>query len=124
MRCSERDKRPIHYALYTGKTPVQDNGKYTGEYTLTYGNPVRMMANYSAGSDTLTVGEYGIKEQYDRILITTDMSCPIAEDTRIWIGIPTSLPHNYVVSKKEDSVRAIRYGLTKVKVSANQTNTN
>ena len=127
MKCLERNKRELWYALYTGKSAVTDSaGHKTGEYALTYGAPVQMRANYSAGSDVLTLGEAGIEEQYDRIMVVDDLDCPIAEDTRIWLGISpsvsvststVSVPHNYVVSKRQDGLDSVKYGLSKVKVS-------
>ena len=127
MRGCERNKRKLWYSLYLGKQPVIDEGgKKTGEYNLSFSNPVQLYANYSAGTDTLTIGEYGIQEKYDRMLVVFDKDCPIAEDTRIWInqdpvtiedGEPVYHPHNYVVSAKQDGLNNIRYGLMKVKVS-------
>lgn len=127
MRGVLRNKRTLWYALYGGKTPkVDSNGHKTGEYEITWSTPVKYRGNYSAGSSDFILGEYGIKEEYDRMLLVFDKNCPIAEGTILWLGIEPTItvegvttknPHNYVVSKKQDGLNNIRYGLKKVKVS-------
>jgi len=121
MRLNTRIMRPFWYAEYTGKTADTDAaGNKTGEYTETYSNPVKSRANISAGKSSLVLGEEGLVESYDRTIIS-EKTLQLSENTRIWIGVEpvsgqTTNPHNYVVTKKQDGVNYMKYGLTKVDV--------
>lgn len=87
MRLSERNKSPIYYALYTGKTKTTDaNGLYTGENPPTYGNVVMEYMVQGVPSGTALLEQFGITDSYSVKLVTDDTSCPIDEATVLWIG--------------------------------------
>lgn len=127
MRSLARNKQKIYYALYQSNGEVRDaDGYLTGEPQLTYGNPVEYEINVSAARGTADVEQFGINENYTRTMVTNDMSCPIEESTRLWIGkdatvtvneVTTVTPHNYVVIKKAPSINSITYAIKEVSVT-------
>lgn len=118
MRTLNRNKKTIYYAQYAGKTPIVDsNGLKTGEYTISYGDPVAINVNVSANRGAADVGMIGINENYVRSIVTDDMDCPINEETVLWIDQPLTKPHNYVVTLVAKSINSITYAVKKVKVN-------
>lgn len=118
MRTLEINKQPMWYALYTGKTEVIDEyGNYTGNYDLHYSEPVYYPVNMSQSRGTADVDMFGINASYDRTFVTTDMDCPIAEDSIIWFGAdPETQPHNYVVYQIANSLNSVTYAIRAVDV--------
>ncbi len=117
MRSLERNKRLVHYALYTGERLVKDEyGNETGEREPTYGEIVELRCNVSAASGVEVVQAFGSFTNYTRAVCVADVSCPIAEQTVVWFGIATTEPYNYVVTRKADSKNGILYALQEVKV--------
>ena len=119
MKALARNKQTLWYALYTGKTAVYDaDGLFTGEYEEGYSTPVEAKMNISPANGRAALEAFGIATNYDKVLVTDDMNCPIAEDTVLWIGIDaTNNPHNYVVNRVAKSLNSITYGVTEVSVS-------
>lgn len=120
MRCLNRNKQTLYYALYQGETEEQDSdGNYTGERTITYGDPVKFKANISAARGESALNPFGIETNYSKTIVTDDLNCPIKEDTILWIGKdPTEDPYNYMVVKKAESLNSIMYAIREVQVSA------
>lgn len=87
MRNLERNKTDVKYQLYTGETEELDgDGLYTGEKVPTYGTPVTIRASVSAARGTADLDQFGINVPYTNTVIVDDMSCPIAEDSRLEIN--------------------------------------
>lgn len=87
MRSLERNKTDVKYQLYTGETEKLDgDGLYTGEKVPTYGTPVTIRASVSAARGTADLDQFGINVPYTNTVIVDDMSCPIAEDSRLEIN--------------------------------------
>lgn len=87
MRALDRNKQPVYYRLYAGKTAAVDaNGNRTGEYTLNYGNVAKVYGNVSAARGSADVAQFGIDLAYSRTLVLGDTATPISEDTPIWVG--------------------------------------
>lgn len=118
MRDLKRNRRTIYYALYGGVQECVDGfGNYTGEYAPYYGNPVEMQVNVSAARGSADVEQFGIDTPYSKTLVTTDMSCPIAEDTILWIEkTPLDGTHNYIVTRVAKSINSITYAVKEVDI--------
>ena len=116
MRTLEINKQPMWYALLTGKTEVIDEyGNHTGVFELTYSKPVYYPVNMSESRNIVKHEAFGVTADYDRTFVTTDMSCPISEDTIIWFGAdPTTEPHNYVVHRIANSLNSITIAIRQV----------
>jgi len=80
MRCMDRNKIPFYYALYDTKVEIEDDyGNKTGQYELSYGNPIRCKANISAAmgerkADSLEIAFHTIKSLYSMSLTRLLMS--------------------------------------------------
>lgn len=121
MTSLDLNKRTIYYSLYSGVTDAVDtNGDKTGEKEKSYTAPVGLRVNVSAARGTADVEQFGISEDYDRTITTTDLSCPIQEDTVLWIdSVPgataASVPYNYRVVKVAKSINSIQYAVKEVR---------
>lgn len=120
MRIMKRNKRHLYYALYKGKKDVVDeDGNYTGEYDIEYSDPVEIYASISASTGQSSIEQFGNLADYDKVIVTDDMKCPIDENSILWIERPTSEGHNYIVKKRADSLNYISFAVKKVEVKAN-----
>jgi len=118
MLTLERNKRSVWYALYKGVTDVVDSSDYkTGEKTKTFGAPVEIKVNVSAARGFSETEGFGINEDYDRTIVTHDMSCPISESTRLWVDRkPSEGAYDYRVVRVARSINSIAYFISKVDV--------
>ena len=122
MLCLNRNKQAVWYSLYKGVTDVTDsNGYKTGEKTKTYDSPVKIMVNISASRGSAITEGFGVNEDYDRTIVTNDMTCPISETTRLWVDADptgnTPDPYDYKVVRVAKSLNSITIAISKVKVS-------
>ena len=74
------DETNINYVL-------DEYGNETGELILNYAEPVQMRANISAArrDSTVQVEYFGNMVDYDRVIVTEDVNCPIDENTVLFI---------------------------------------
>jgi len=125
VRTRQRIARTFYYRLYTGEVEIVDDyGNPTGQVYKTYAAPVAFKANISPPSGEDVIDIFGAIERYDRVIQTCDMSCPIDENSVLYIDTtPTQgldgvwSAHDYIVSRVSPSVNTIRIGCTKVNVS-------
>ncbi len=119
MRCLNRNKREIYYALYEGETPnIDDDGYETGESSATYGEPTSLLCNVSSAMGEDIVQAFGNFTNYTRVFCVADKDCPISENSIIWFGISPDEPYNYIVTRKADSINGILYAIREVTVTA------
>ena len=125
MRTLTRNKICIYYANYQDKIPVKDEyGNLTGEYYLSYDNPVVIKANVSAARGESTTRQFGDDVSYDRIIVLDDPAFPIAETSILWIDtLPeiaedgsTTTPHDYIVKQVAPSLNSVSIAVSKVNV--------
>ena len=125
MRALHRNKVRIFYANYRGKTPLKDEyGNLTGEYDISYDNPIAIMANVSAARGEATTRQFGDDEGYDRVIVLDDPKFPIAGTSILWIDTPpviaedgsTETPHDYIVKQVATSLNSVSIAVSKVNV--------
>lgn len=125
MRCLTRNKQTFYYALFNSKTEITDeNGYFTGGYTLEYGNPIRAKANISAAKGETTIRQFGEDVPYDKVIVMDDPSTEIDEYAIVWIDkLPvlekdrtTKTPHDYVVKQVARSLNSVSIAVAKVDV--------
>ena len=125
MRCLTRNKTPFYYAPYAGETEITDEyGNRTGEYELTYGNPVRVSGNVSAAQGEMQNRQFGESESYDKVIVLDDRNTPIDEYSILWVDtLPhlnedgsTDTPHDYIVRKVARSLNGASIAISKVDV--------
>lgn len=120
MRCLQRNKVQVSYANYTGKSKVLDSeSRFTGEYTFTYDTPVTIMANVSEATGIVLESPFGIREDYDKVIVYDDPNLDIAETSVLWVDTQdTDDPYDYVVGKIARSLNSITISIKKVDVDA------
>jgi len=119
MRAQKRNAVPVWYALYnTSYKQTNAEGKRTGENVQDYADPVCVKMNVSAAKGAADVEMFGIDTPYTKTLTTCDMSCPIAEDSVLWIDAEPDdkTPYNYVVVRIARSLNSITYAVKEVDV--------
>jgi len=122
MRALARNKRLFYYCQYVGKTAVLDQYDYeTGDYILSYGEAIPMRANISAVKGDSQIEIFGSDLAYDSVIVTDDLSCPINENTVLFIDkapeydANNSPKYDYIVSKVSRSLNSIAIAISRVK---------
>lgn len=124
MRTLERNKITFHYCLYLRKEDVVDSGGYElGEKKVVYDKAVEMSANISAATGQAQVEQFGNFISYDKVIVTDDMSCPIDENTVLFIDKAPEYDkdenplYDYIVKRVAKSLNSISIAVSKVTVS-------
>lgn len=123
MQTLKRNSRKFYYLLYTGKTPIVVDGYETGEKRITYATAVAMYANISAASGQAQIEQFGVLDTYDKVIVTTDMSCPIDENSVLFVDKEPAYDtdgnpkYDYIVKRVARSLNGISILISKVKVS-------
>ena len=123
MKQMKRNLVPIYYCLYKEKQPILDEEGYeTGEQKIVYEKPVKFMCTVSPATGFAQANTFGNLESYDKVLITEDMTCPINENTVLFIDSEPGYRHNkptydYIVRRVAKSLNFIFYAVSKVNVS-------
>lgn len=124
MKTMERNKQMFFYLLYDRKEPVKDgDGNETGEETVVYKPAVSFRANVSAATGASQVEQFGSLTGYDKVIVTDDLSCPIDENSVLFLdkepeydedGKPL---YDYMVKRVAKSLNSVSVAVTKVSVS-------
>ena len=139
MKALERNKSPFYYCLYKADAPLVDEyGNESGDTIVTYYDAVLMNANVSPASGQSMTEQFGNLENYDKVIVTTDMNCPITETSVLFLDkapeyksvstyVPTavtttvstiSVPlYDYAVRRVSKSLNSISIAVKKVAVS-------
>ena len=146
MRTLKRNRKALYYCLYQDKVPVVDEyGNETTEYIVRYAEPVLLNANISPANGYSQTQQFGNLSEYDKVLVTCWMDCPIDENTVLFVDkepefvdVPTnhieesqtlygddeivpetvSVPvYDYVVKRVARSLNSISIAISKVSVS-------
>ncbi len=123
MKCLERNKTVFYYALYVGKEPIKDEyGNESGEAKIIYSAPVKIKANISPATGSSQIEQFGNSLNYDKIIVLDDISCPIDENSVLFIDKEPetdeegNLLFDYVVKKIAKSLNSIAIAVSKVNV--------
>lgn len=124
MKTLKRNQVSLWYLLYDYKEPVKnEDGNETGESQVFYKTAVQMSANVSAATGTAQVEQFGNLAGYDKVIVTDDLTCPIDENTVLFLdkepeydedGLPL---YDYLVKRVAKSLNSISYAVSKVSVS-------
>lgn len=124
MKVMERNKRTFWYCLYDRKEPIIDeDGNETGEEQIVYKPAQSLRANISAASGSSQVEQFGNLAGYDKVIVLDDTSCPIDENTVLFIdkepehGEDGTLLYDYMVKRVAKSLNSVSIAATKVSVS-------
>jgi hypothetical protein len=124
MKVMERNKRTFWYCLYDRKEPIIDeDGNETGEEQIVYKPAQSLRANISAASGSSQVEQFGNLAGYDKVIVLDDTSCPIDENTVLFIdkepeyGEDGNPLYDYRVKRVAKSLNSVSIAATKVSVS-------
>ena len=125
MRGMVRNKSKFYYASYIGENEIIDEyGNATGEYAISYGNPVEVLGNVSAAQGEMQSRQFGESESYDKVIVLDDRNAPIDEHSILWVD---TLPHlnedgstdtsyDYTVKRIAKSLNGVSIAIRKVRV--------
>lgn len=86
MRALNRNKRTLWYCLYEDEEPQYDEyGNETGETRAVYSEATMMRANVSPASGSAQTEFFGTVENYDKVIVTDWMDCPLDENSVLFI---------------------------------------
>lgn len=120
----KRNMQPFSYCLYDRSVEIIDeHGNGTGQYQTIYGEPVKMWANISPATGAAQTEQFGNLENYDKVIVTWDMTCPIDENSVLFIdkepeySLTDDPIYDYIVRRVAKSLNHIAIAVSKVKVS-------
>ena len=126
MRGMVRNKSKFYYASYIGETEIIDEyGNRTGEYKISYSNPIIYLANISPAQGQIQDRQFGTSESYDKVIVLDDRNVSIDEHSIMWVDtLPllnedgtTDTPHDYCVKKVARSINGVSIAIKKVDVN-------
>ena len=88
MRDLKRNQTEFWYCLLIPNTQeaiVDEYGNENGELIPSYKKAISMRANISPATGQNQVEQFGNLDSYDKVIVTCDMSCPIEENTVLFI---------------------------------------
>lgn len=120
MKTLKRNQRQFWYCLFDDTSENKD--RY-GNRRTEYSEPVLMKANVSEATGTAKMQQFGIFDDYNKVIVTCDMNCPITESSVLFIdkdpehdssGQPL---YDYIVRRISRSLNSISIAIKKVNVS-------
>lgn len=120
MRILERNKQSFYYSIYQGDSEIRDE---YGNPLPKYSEAVPHRASISAAKGYAETELFGTALEYDRVIITDDMDCPIDEQSILFVDIKPKFDDfkkplgDYIVKRVARSLNNIAYAISKVDVS-------
>lgn len=117
MRTLKRNKRPVAFAFYDGVQELTDEyGNYTGEYDVSYTEPVKTKMNVSGGRGQADIALFGLTQTFGRTATTEDLETPFNEETVMWIETDPDLgePFDYRVVAVSRTINQVVLALSEV----------
>lgn len=116
MRTVKRNKRPVAYAFYNGVTELlDDDGNYTGEYEVSYTEPVKTLMNVSGGRGQADIALFGLTQTFARTATTEDLKTPFNTQTVFWVETdPDTDPFDYRVVAVSRTINQVVLALAEV----------
>ena len=88
MRILRRNSSVVRYRAYQAQSEVLKDGKHTGNYTLTYADPVKYRGTMSVANGMATDNLFGINTPYTHVLVMDKPDADIKEAGLIeWQGV-------------------------------------
>lgn len=122
MRLMARNGRTIYYQMLTSTSAITNDDSYdTGENVYTYDSPVAVVATVSPPDGRVARTAYGASDNYDRIVLIDDMSCPISDTSLLWLDEVPRTVDGQLTNKADYIVVRIAKALNHIKVVARKT---
>lgn len=125
MRSLIRNNSVFCYAKYENNNEIIDEyGNATGQYEITYSNPIKVSGNISAAQGEMQSRQFGESESYDKVIVLDDRNIPMDEYSILWVDtLPelnedgtTETAHDYVVKQIARSLNSVSIAISKVNV--------
>ena len=123
MRCLNRNKQKLYYCLFVSDNTAQydTNGNELPETAKVYAPAVEMMANVSPASGQSNSEQFGDLENYDKVIVTNWLECPIDEHSVLFVDkepeYDTGVPlYDYTVRRVAKSLNSVSIAIRKVNV--------
>lgn len=124
MRTLLRNKRKFWYCLYQDTEIQHDEyGNETSERKVIYSEPIPMMANVSPATGQSNTEQFGNLDNYDKVIVTDWMECPIDENSVLFIdkgpehNTDGDLMYDYVVRRVAKSLNVVAIAASKAAVT-------
>ena len=119
MRTVKRNKRPVAYAFYNGVTELRDDdGNLSGEYEVSYTEPVKTLMNVSGGRGQADIALFGLTQTFARTATTEDLTTPFNTQTVFWVETdPNTEPFDYRVAAVSRTINQVVLALAEVEVN-------
>lgn len=120
MRTAKRNKRPVAYAFYKGATELTDeDGNYTGEYEVSYTEPIKTLMNVSGGRGQADISLFGLTQTFGRTATTEDLETKWNTETVFWIETDpdNGEPFDYRVAAVSRTINQVVLALAEVEVN-------
>ena len=120
-----QNRQTIYYGELDGWEDILDSDGYkTGEKRKTYTTPEPFLIYVAPNKGDATWNPFGIDDNYTNVMSTCDKTCPITEDSVLWIGVNpfdddgnVTAEHNYTVTRRAEGLNTILFAIKKVDVS-------
>ena len=114
-----RNTFTVWFQVYQGEQEIVDKyGNKTGSFAPSYGpfQSAQMVVSPNRGDASLEM--FGTLLDYDRTVSTADTTCPINEQTILWLdGAPTSGPYTHYVKQRAPWKNSLVFAVKQVEVS-------
>lgn len=116
MRTVKRNKRPVAFSFYQGVTELtDDDGLLTGEYEVSYTEPVKTLMNVSGGRGQADIALFGLTQTFARTATTEDLTTPFNTQTVMWVEKdPDTEPFDYRVVAVSRTINQVVLALAEV----------
>lgn len=111
-----RNDSYFYYCQYDPTTTyrvVDDNGNETGETVPSYGEPQEYWANVSPAAGAAQFEQFGSMGNYDKVIVTRDMECPINEQSVLFIDKEPEYTEVHTHKIEDGQVVDVTYQLPK-----------
>lgn len=126
MRSLDRERRGVRIAAFRGKEQVvDDEGRLTGTWAVTYEPPETFYATVSPAAGNTYADGFGLGVSYDRTMIVHAIGLGIQESSVVWVDtIPDTDPETGELNYDEnhEPVTPYEYTIASVAESYNVTN--
>ena len=112
MRNLRINKQTITYQNPTGETSYEENtdGLKTGRIIPAYSTEAELDVNIRIDRGGIWLRDYGISTEFDGIIETSDMDCPLMEGS-----IVTYRGKKFMLSRMDRSLNGLKFYLAEVK---------
>ena len=107
------------YAFYNGVTELSDDdGNLSGEYEVSYTEPVKTLMNVSGGRGQADIALFGLTQTFARTATTEDLTTPFNTQTVFWVETdPDTEPFDYRVVAVSRTINQVVLALAEVEVN-------